>query len=94
MGIIRAVFIILCFVFALAMGSQNQEIVNFNYLFAQGEFTLSWLLGILFGLGFILGWFICGMLYLKERMHTAMLKKQLHKQRQEIDNLRLDPVKE
>lgn len=94
MKIISIVFIILCFVVALTLGSQNQEIVNFNYLVAQGNFKLSWLLGMVFGIGFMLGWLICGMLYLKERMSRMMLKKQVNKQRQELDNLRTDPLKE
>lgn len=94
MKIISIVFIILCFVVALTLGSQNQEMVNFNYLVAQGNFKLSWLLGMVFGIGFMLGWLICGMLYLKERMSRMMLKKQVNKQRQELDNLRTDPLKE
>lgn len=94
MRIVSFVLIILFFVVALALGSQNQEVVNFNFLIAQGEFRLSSLLGMLFGVGFILGWLICGMLYLKERMCRTMLQKQLNKQRQELDNLRTDPIKE
>lgn len=94
MRIVSFVLIILFFVVALALGSQNQEVVNFNFLIAQGEFRLSSLLGMLFGVGFILGWLICGMLYLKERMYRTMLQKQLNKQRQELDNLRTDPIKE
>lgn len=93
MRIISFVLLILCFVVALALGSQNQEMVNFNYLVAQGEFRLSWLFGAVFGMGFILGWIICGLLYLKAKMSTSMLKKQLHRQQQELDKLRTDPVK-
>ncbi|STQ76433.1 LapA family protein [Grimontia hollisae] len=94
MKIIGIVLLVLCFLITLALGAQNQEVVNFNYLVAQGEFRLSLLLGVVFGIGFALGWLICGMLYLKARMSAAMLKKQVNKQRQELDKLRMDPVKE
>lgn len=94
MRIISFALLILCFVIALALGSQNQEMVNFNYLLAQGEFRLSWLLSIVLGIGFVFGWFFCGALYIKEKMMTAILKKQVVKQRQELDKLRTDPVKE
>ncbi len=94
MKIIGFIFLIFCFVVALALGSQNQETVNFNYLLAQSEFRLSWLLGVFFGTGFIFGWLICGLLYLKAKMSISMLKKQVTRQRQELDKLRTDPVKE
>ena len=94
MKIIGIVLLVLCFLITLALGAQNQEVVHFNYLVAQGEFRLSLLLGVVFGTGFALDWLICGMLYLKARMSAAMLKKQVNKQRQELDKLRIDPVKE
>ncbi|KXF82185.1 LapA family protein [Enterovibrio coralii] len=94
MKIIGIILLVVSFLVALALGTQNQEVVNFNYLLAQGEFKLSLLLGIVFGTGFLLGWLICGMLYLKARMSASMLRKQVNKQRQELDKLRTDPVKE
>lgn len=93
MKILSFALLIFCFVVALTLGSQNQEIVNFNYLIAQGEFRLSSLFGIVFGMGFVLGWFIFGLLYLKARMSTSMLKKQLNRQQKELDKLRTDPLK-
>lgn len=30
-----------CFMVAMALGTQNQQIVNFDFLIAQGEFQLS-----------------------------------------------------
>ncbi|MEF1282351.1 DUF1049 domain-containing protein, partial [Vibrio fortis] len=46
MKIIKIVAVIALFLIALALGSQNQTIVNFNYLLAQGDFHLSTLLGV------------------------------------------------
>ncbi len=94
MRIIGAILFVLTFLVALAIGAQNQEVVNFNYLIAQGEFKQSILLGIVFGAGFIFGWVICGFLYLKSRMTATMLRKQVNRQSQEMKKLRSDLIKE
>lgn len=94
MRIIGFILFLLTFLIALAVGAQNQELVNFNYLIAQGDFQLSVLLGIVFGAGFIIGWLICGLLYLKASMTARMLKKQVLRQRRELDNIRTTPIKE
>ncbi len=94
MRIIGVILFILTFFLALLVGAQNQEVVNFNYVIAQGQFKQSVLLGIVFGSGFILGWLICGILYLKARMTSSLLRKQVSKQAQELKKLRTDPIKE
>ncbi|MEF1187141.1 lipopolysaccharide assembly protein LapA domain-containing protein, partial [Vibrio sinaloensis] len=60
MKIIKIVIVLALFLVALALGSQNQAIVNFNYLIAQGEFHLSTLLGVVFVTGFAISWLIFG----------------------------------
>ncbi|MFD2015850.1 LapA family protein [Vibrio olivae] len=67
------------FLIALALGSQNQDVVTFNYLLAQGEFHLSTLLGVVFVIGFAIAWLIFGGLHLKSRMQVRKLNKQLKK---------------
>ncbi|MCX9641838.1 lipopolysaccharide assembly protein LapA domain-containing protein, partial [Vibrio cholerae] len=52
MKIIKIVAVLALFLIALALGSQNQSVVVFNYLLAQGEFHLSTLLGTVFIVGF------------------------------------------
>jgi len=52
MKIFTAIVLVACFLITLALGAQNQVLVNFDYLIAQGEFQLSTLLGIAFGAGF------------------------------------------
>lgn len=44
MKIIKIIVLLALFLIALALGAQNQAIVTFNYLLAQGEFHLSTLL--------------------------------------------------
>ncbi|MEZ8099536.1 LapA family protein [Vibrio bivalvicida] len=79
MKIIKIVLVLALFLIALALGSQNQAIVNFNYLIAQGDFHLSTLLGGVFVVGFALAWLIFGSLHLKSKLQVRKLKKQLNK---------------
>ncbi|KHD26564.1 membrane protein [Vibrio caribbeanicus] len=79
MKIIKIVIVLALFLVALALGSQNQAIVNFNYLIAQGEFHLSTLLGVVFVTGFVISWLIFGSLHLKSQLQVRKLKKQVKK---------------
>ncbi len=79
MKIIKIVVVLALFLIALALGSQNQEVVTFNYLLAQGEFHLSTLLGSVFVAGFVLAWIIFGSLHLRSKMKVRKLNKQLKK---------------
>ncbi|UTV28675.1 LapA family protein [Photobacterium atrarenae] len=94
MKIISILVLVVCFLITLALGAQNQQLVNFDYLIAQGEFQMSTLLGIAFGAGFAIGWLICGMLYLKARFSRNRLSKKVAKQQKELEQLRAEPVKE
>ena len=94
MKILTVLLLAACFLVTLALGAQNQQLVNFDFLLAQGEFQLSTLLGIAFGSGFVIGWLICGLLYIKTRFTKNRLSKKVQKQQQELDQLRAEPVKE
>ncbi|MGF1763436.1 LapA family protein [Aliivibrio kagoshimensis] len=91
MKIITVLLLVAFFLIAVAFGAQNQISVQFNYLIAQGEFQLSTLLSIFFGVGFGVGWLICGGLYFKARFSLRRLKKQMTKQTRELDKLRITP---
>ncbi|WP_087017857.1 LapA family protein [Thaumasiovibrio subtropicus] len=93
MRIVSILLIIAFFVIALALGAQNPQEVTFNYLIAQTEsIRLSVLLSIVFAVGFIPGWLICGSLYMKARFARKRLLKKLDKQQQELDKLRVAPA--
>jgi putative membrane protein len=79
MKIIKIILVIALFLVALALGAQNQEVVSFNYLLAQGEFHLSTLLGVVFVAGFALAWLIFGTLQLKSQLTIRKLNRQLKK---------------
>ncbi|MCG3722413.1 DUF1049 domain-containing protein [Vibrio cincinnatiensis] len=80
MKIIKILALLALFLLALALGSQNQALVTFNYLLAQGEFHLSTLLGSVFIAGFLIAWVIFGSLYLKSQLEVRKLSKKLKKQ--------------
>ncbi|RTZ15777.1 DUF1049 domain-containing protein [Vibrio aquaticus] len=79
MKIIKIVLVLALFLIALALGSQNQAIVTFNYLLAQGDFHLSTLLGVVFVTGFGFAWLVFGSLHLKSQLQVRKLKKKLNK---------------
>ncbi|MFC3023440.1 LapA family protein [Vibrio zhugei] len=79
MKIIKGILILVLFLIALAMGAQNQAVVTFNYLLAQGQFHLSTLLGSVFLVGFLLAWGMCYGFYFKSKVTIRKLNKQLKK---------------
>ncbi|WP_322803885.1 lipopolysaccharide assembly protein LapA domain-containing protein [Vibrio alfacsensis] len=79
MKIIKIIAVLALFLIALALGSQNQEIVTFNYLLAKGEFHLSTLLGVVFVGGFGLAWAIFASIQFKTQLQVRRLKKKLKK---------------
>ncbi|WP_194437897.1 LapA family protein [Vibrio fluminensis] len=79
MKIIKIVIVLALFLVALALGSQNQAVVTFNYLLAQGDFHLSTLLGVVFVTGFVIAWIIFGSLHMKSKLQVRKLNKQLKK---------------
>ncbi|OEE89715.1 LapA family protein [Vibrio crassostreae] len=84
MKIIKIVAVIALFLIALALGSQNQATVNFNYLLAQGDFHLSSLLGVVFVSGFALAWLVFGNMHMRSQLKIHRLKKQLNKQLKQV----------
>ncbi|KWU01105.1 MULTISPECIES: LapA family protein [Vibrio] len=84
MKIIKIVAVIALFLIALALGSQNQTTVNFNYLLAQGDFHLSSLLGVVFVSGFGLAWLVFGNMHMRSQLKIHRLKKQLNKQSKQV----------
>lgn len=79
MKIIKIILVLALFLVALALGSQNQAVVTFNYLVAQGDFHLSTLLGGVFIAGFAVAWLVFGSLHLKSQLQVRKLKRQINK---------------
>lgn len=65
------------FVVSVTLGAQNDQQVTFNYLLAQGEYRISTLLAVLFAAGFVIGWLICGLLWLRVRVSLARAERKI-----------------
>ncbi|NIH16299.1 LapA family protein [Serratia symbiotica] len=70
-------FILVIFVISATFGAHNDQVVTFNYLIAQGDYQVSTLLAVLFGAGFILGWIICGLFYLRTRIALVRAERKI-----------------
>ena len=65
------------FVISVTLGAQNDQLVSFNYLLAQGEYRVSSLLAVLFAAGFAIGWLVCGLFWLKIRVSLARAERKI-----------------
>lgn len=83
--ILALIPLVLVFVLTLALGSQNGQLVQFNYLIAQGEFSLAMLLGFFFAGGFLLGWLVFGLLFLRLKMQNRTLNRIMRRQSRELE---------
>lgn len=72
------------FVISVTLGTHNNQVVTFNYLLAQGEFRISTLLASLFAVGFLLGWAICGLFWLRVRVSLAHAQRKLKRIKQQL----------
>lgn len=75
------------FVISITLGAQNDQIVNFNFLVVQGEYRVSTLLAILFGTGFILGWLICSLFWLRVRLSLVSAQRKVKRLEQQVVSL-------
>lgn len=72
------------FIISVTLGAHNEQIVTFNYLLAQGEYRVSTLLAVLFALGFVLGWGICGLFYLRQRIAFGRAQRKIKRLEQQL----------
>lgn len=71
-------------VISITLGAHNDQVVTFNYLLAQGDYRVSTLLATLFGTGFVLGWIICGLFYLRVRLALGRAQRKVKRLEQQI----------
>lgn len=72
------------FIISITLGAHNDQVVTFNYLVAQGEYRVSTLLATLFALGFVLGWVICGLFYLRLRIALGRAQRKIKRLEQQL----------
>lgn len=71
-------------VISITLGAHNDQVVTFNYLLAQGDYRVSTLLAVLFATGFVLGWVICGLFYLRVRLSLGRAQRKIKRLEQQI----------
>jgi len=69
--------VLVIFIISVTLGAHNDQVVAVNFLLAQGEFRISTLLAVLFGAGFLLGWAICGLFWLRIRVSLAHAQRKM-----------------
>lgn len=69
--------VLVVFVISITLGANNDQVVTFNYLLAQGEYRVSTLLVALFAAGLVLGWIICGLFYLRVRILLGRAERKI-----------------
>ncbi|AZG98607.1 TPA: LapA family protein [Proteus mirabilis] len=74
---ILVVLVLAIVVIAMTLGSNNDQVITFNYLIAQGEYRISTLLATLFGVGFVLGWIVSGVFYLRVRLSLVRANRKI-----------------
>ena len=74
---ILVVLVLAIVVIAMTLGSNNDQVITFNYLIAQGEYRISTLLATLFGVGFVLGWIVSGVFYLRVGLSLVRAKRKI-----------------
>lgn len=72
-GLIAVVILVI----SVTLGAHNEQVVTFNFLIAKGDYALSTLLAVLFGGGFILGWLVTGVFYLRLRLRLGRAMRQI-----------------
>lgn len=72
-------------VISITLGAHNDQVVTFNYLLAQGDYRVSTLLAVLFATGFVLGWVICGLFYLRVRLSLGRAQRKIKRLEQQIE---------
>nr|WP_154598980.1 MULTISPECIES: lipopolysaccharide assembly protein LapA domain-containing protein [Providencia] len=70
---------VVIFIISITLGSSNNQVITFNYLIAQGDFALSSLLASLFGVGFVLGWLVAGLFYLRAVVSLKNARRKIRR---------------
>ncbi|ARF50418.1 LapA family protein [Pantoea stewartii] len=77
--------VLVIFIISVTLGAHNDQVITFNYLLAQGDFRISTLLATLFGVGFLLGWVICGLFWLRVRVSLANAQRKIKRLQAQVD---------
>lgn len=82
--------VLVIFIISITLGAHNDQVVTFNFLLAQAEFRISTLLASLFAAGFLLGWAICGLFWLRTRVQLANAQRRIKRLQQQVAGVPAD----
>ncbi|EIC85598.1 LapA family protein [Serratia sp. M24T3] len=85
-------FVLVIVVISITLGAHNDQVVTFNYLLAQGDYRVSTLLAVLFATGFVLGWIICGLFYLRVRLSLGRAQRKIKRLEQQVAPTTTEPA--
>jgi putative membrane protein len=77
--------VLVIFVISITLGANNDQVVIFNYLLAQGEYRVSTLLATLFAVGLVLGWVVCGLFYLRVRISLGRAERKIKRLESQLE---------
>jgi uncharacterized integral membrane protein len=92
--IIIIVFALIVFGIVLALALENLQSIQFNYLFGAVSLPLAAVLAGVLVIGAIFGAFTAIPAVLRAHWHARRYRGQLHRAREEIDNLRRAPLRD
>ena len=94
MKILGYIILFLIVVLGVSFAILNAEPVTVHYYVGNRTLPLSLLLVLCFGVGLVLGFIVMGFKVLRLKAKNRGLRRRLRVAEQEIDNLRVIPVKE
>ncbi len=82
-GLLTFLLLVLVLVFAIVVGSRNQDVITINYLIAQSEMRESTLMAITLGAGVVIGMLTMFFNWLKLSWQVSSLKSQVKRLQKE-----------
>lgn len=82
-GLLTFLLLVLVLVFAIVLGSRNQDVITINYLIAQSEMRESTLMAITLGVGVVIGMLTMFFNWLKLSWQVSSLKSQVKRLQKE-----------
>ena len=82
-GLLTFLLLVVVLVFAIVMGSRNQDVITINFLIAQSEMRESTLMAITLGAGVVIGMLTMFVNWLKLSWQVSSLKSQVKRLQKE-----------
>jgi putative membrane protein len=78
-GILVFVIIVVLFMLAIVIGSQNTQVISVNYIIAQAEMRVSTFMVITIGLGVVIGFLVMFTRFFALKLQLKLVQRRLKK---------------